>query len=150
MPLPLLGRLSLLGALVAVGAGCDLGGDSKSPVDEAQFIVEFQATLERTVEGEARAGLTALPQTKTRVVIDVDDASDPLLRAEIRTGSCDMITSGPVYLLKDVDDGKSETVVDVPLAELRGGPGYIIMITALKQRTEYAGLCGSLFDAEVN
>jgi hypothetical protein len=141
--------LSALASVVALAAGCDLGGDSESRVDEAQFSVEFGSTFEQTVEGQARAGLTPLPRRKTRIVIEMEGESDPVLRAEIRLGTCEVITEGAQYLLNDIKDGESETVVDVPLKELRAGvPGYIIMIRRLSQRTNFTGLCARLDEVE--
>lgn len=139
-------------ALLTVLPGCDLGGgDDKSAVDEAQFVVdEFVPKAQQPVEEEenARAGLSALGR-KTRVVIEMDADSEPLLRAEIRYGNCDVVTGGAVYRLNDVKQGKSETVLDVPLRELReGGYGYFIMIRRLNEPTDFTGLCGDIALAE--
>ena len=142
-------------ALLTVPPGCDLAGDDdKSAVDEAQFVVdEFVTTgLQQPGEEEGtRAGVSAHPGGKSRVVIDVRDPSDPLLRAEIRSGNCDAVTSGSDYLLDDVRQGESNTVVDVPLLELlEGGPGYTIMIQRLNPVNEFTGLCGDIALAEEN
>jgi hypothetical protein len=147
-------RAAVLVALVAFLAGCDLGGGGgKSAVDEAQVLVEeFVPKFQQPVEAEAgaRAGLSALGRGKTRVVIEMDGDFEPLLRAEIRYGNCDVVTSARVYLLNDVKQGKSETVLDVPLRELRAGSGYLILIRRLNEPGDFTGLCGDLALAEEN
>jgi hypothetical protein len=148
-------RAAVLVALSAVLAGCDLGGggNEKSAVDEAQVVVEeFVPKFQQPGEAEegARAGLSALGRRQTRVVIEMDGDFEPLLRAEIRYGNCDVVTSARVYLLNDVKQGKSETVVDVPLGELREGSGYLILVRRLNEPSEFAGLCGDIALAEEN
>ena len=152
----MLSRAAALAALVVVISGCDLGGgdSGKSAVDEAEFVVhEFVTTglQQPGAEEGARAGVSARPGGKTHVVVEVRDPSDPLLRAEIRSGNCDAVTSGSDYLLSDVRQGESNTVLDVPLRELlEGGPGYTIMIHRLHPVNEFTGLCGDLALAEEN
>ena len=127
------------------------GGSEKSAVDEAQVVVEeFASYHQQAVDEEegARAGLSALGRRKTKVVIEMDGDFEPLLGAEIRYGNCDVVTSSRVYLLNDVKQGKSETVVDESLQELRGGPGYLILIRRLSEPSEFAGLCGDIALAE--
>jgi hypothetical protein len=148
-------RAAALAALLMVLAGCDLGGGgSKSAVDEAQFVVdEFVYTgLQQPGDEEGtRAGLSAAPGGKTRVVIEMRDPSDPLLRAEIRRGSCDAVGSGLDYLLNDVRQGESSTVLDLPVREFFSGEqGYTIMVHRLNPLNEFTGLCGDLALAEEN
>ena len=152
----MLSRAAALAALVVVISGCDLGGgdSGRSAVDEAQLVVEeFVTTGLQEPGGEegTRAGLSAVPGDKARVVIEMSDPSDPILRAEIRQGNCDAVTSSSAYLLDDVEEGESDTVLDVPLQELHeGGPGYTIMIRPLNPLNEFTGLCGDLALAEEN
>jgi len=146
-------RAVVLVALAAVLAGCDLGGggNGNSAVDEAQVVVEeFVPKFQHPQKEGARAGLSALGRRQTRVAIEMDGDFEPLLRAEIRYGNCDVVTSARVYLLNDVKQGKSETVVDVPLGELREGSGYLILIRRLNESSEFAGLCGDIALAEEN
>jgi hypothetical protein len=156
---PLLRPLAPVAVLVALGAGCDLGDDGEtSAVERADVIVEFVAVEEfaRTppadVDEGIRAGLTTVARNKTRIIIEVIQQSEPL-RAEVHIGTCDFLTSeGPEYQLNDVEHGESETVIDVPLPELRGarGPGYVIMLRRPEEPSARAGLCGDLFTAEEN
>jgi hypothetical protein len=149
-------RAVALVALLAVIVGCDLsgGGNRKSAVDEAQFVVEELVSTglqEPGGEEGIRAGVSARPGGKTRVVIEMREQPDPLLRAEIRQGSCDAVTSSSVFLLNDVKHGKSSTVLDVPLRELlEGGQGYTILVHQLVALNEFTGLCGDLALAEEN
>lgn len=100
-------------------------------------------------EENTRAGMSAGPGGKTRIVIEMRDQSDPLLRAEIRQGNCDAVTSSSVFQLSDVKQGNSNTVLDVPLRELlEGGQGYTILVQRLVAPNEYTGLCGDLALAE--
>jgi hypothetical protein len=148
-------RAIVLATLLMVQMGCDLGGGGvdKSAVDEAQVVVdEFVSYHQQPGEEElgARAGLSAVGRRKTRVVIEMDGDFEPLLRAEIRNGNCDVVTSARVYLLNDVKQGKSATVLDESLGELRAGAGYLILIRRLNEPSEFAGLCGDLALAEEN
>ena len=151
----MISRAVVLAALVVVISGCDLGGGGgdKSAVDEAQFLVEEFVSYHQEPGVEelgARAGLSAIERRKTRVVIEMDGDFEPLLRAEIRNGNCDVVTSARVYLLNDVKQGKSDTVLDESLGELRAGAGYLILIRRLNEPSEFAGLCGDLALAEEN
>ena len=138
-------RAVALVVLTVALSGCDLGGGDgdKSAVDEAQFVVEEFITTGLQQPGDeegARAGVSARPGGKTHVVIEISDPSDPLLRAEIRQGNCDAVTSSSAYLLDDVEGGESDTVLDVPLQELHeGGPGYTIMIRPLESAQRVHG-----------
>jgi hypothetical protein len=143
-------RSVVLVMLLAIGvAGCDLGdgnGD-ESAVDKAQFVTEVAQPFQEDLVPLGRVGLSREGGSKTRIAIELDDPPEPILRAGIRRGSCgSTIGAGVVYPLEDVEDGESETVLDVPLRELRLG-GYIVIIHPLAQTT-VGGTCGDLTSAE--
>jgi hypothetical protein len=135
--------------LSVLAAGCSLGGDGDhgSAVEEADLVFELGRPFVETDEPRGLAGATSEGEEETRVVISLDDPPEPKMTASIRTGDCLGSTGGSaIYPLNDVEDGKSETVVDVSLAELRDR-GYIVWIGDFARD---GPLCGDFFGAEEN
>jgi len=129
--------------------GCSLGGGEggESGIDDAQFLTELVAPFQEDAEPLGEAGLSATEGEKTRIVLELDVPPEAPMRADIRSGACD----GPIglnvqYPLNDVAEGKSSTVLDVGLAELRRG-GYIIVVQRPSEQAEVGGFCGNLSDA---
>jgi hypothetical protein len=121
------------------------GGESG--IDDAQFLTELVAPFQEEAEPLGEAGLSATEGEKTRIVLELDHPPAALMRADIRRGACDgPVGLGVQYLLTDVEVGKSSTVLDVGLAELRRG-GYIIVVQSPSEQAEVGGICGNLSDA---
>lgn len=136
---------------VLVCAGCSLtgsGGDAISP-EEADVVFEIAESVGQTEdEAELRglAGASAEGQTRTRVVISLDEPPQTPVNAEIRAGDCRGQLGSVHYDLDDVVDGESDTVVDAPLRELLDR-GYIVFIGDWDREGQ---LCGDFFGAEEN
>jgi hypothetical protein len=62
--------------------------------------------------------LTGVDANQTRVVVDVDPAGHPDMPAHIHPGTCDELTPQPEFPLQNIVDGKSTTVLTVPLDDL--------------------------------
>jgi hypothetical protein len=133
--------------LLLVASACELDGSEADadPLADADAVFEVSRPLVETEEPWGLVGASAEPNGKARVVISLDDPPEPSLTADIRTGDCS--TPGTrQYLLNDVVDGHSETVVDVPLRELLDR-GYLVWIGDF---AEDGPLCGDFFGAEEN
>jgi hypothetical protein len=150
---PAMAVRKLLTVLVAMAtlslvAGCSLGGDDgeESGVGNAQFLTELVTPFQEESEPVGEAGLSAAGGAKTRLVLALDDPPEALMRADIRRGACDgPVGLGVQYELENVEDGRSSTVLDVALAELRRG-GYIVVVSSSEQ-VGVGGICGNLSDA---
>lgn len=131
-------------AAVLLLAGCDIGGDEdKSALERAQYVTTFNDL--RTPgedDGLGRVGLTARA-SKTLVTIEVENPEAPRQEADIRQGNCDVVGGGVVYALARADEGRSQTVVNVPLHELRRA-GYIVMVRRAGAPSFVEALCADL------
>jgi hypothetical protein len=132
-------RMLLAVALALAASGCSLGGGEESARAEADFVTDL-IKLGRDDEQFGVVGLERAGQ-KTRVVIEVFDPERPLLEAEIQSGNCDVLGS-VVYPLNAVEDGVSETIVNVSLTHLRRA-GYLVMVGP--PGPHLGGLCGDLY-----
>jgi hypothetical protein len=89
------------------------------------------------------ATLTEVGDNQTRVVIDVTGATGDH-PAHIHTGTCDDLNPNPLFPLNNIDaDGKSDTTVDVGLAELTGG-GFAINLHKSQQEIGVYVACGNI------
>lgn len=136
-------RTALAVVLVSVAAaGCSLRGKDGEP-ESATASSAFVADLIRLGQERTfgRVGLTAV-QGRTRVVVEVDEASAARTAPHITTGNCDVLGSGVVYVLRPFRDRVSETLVDVGLAPLRR-MGYVVLVGDPRFGPG-GGLCGDL------
>lgn len=142
-------RLLFLLAAAALLAGCAIGGDGddESVLERTQFVVPF-IDLQSQAEDEAVGGVGLTGRgSRTAVTIDVDDPRGPVLQADVRLGNCaDVMSQGVVYKLQPVEDGTSETVVDLPLREFRR-LGYMVMVHHPGAVSTTQGLCADLTKA---
>jgi hypothetical protein len=124
-------------------AGCSFGGnDESSAFEDADFVVD----LGRNDQPDRRygvVGLTGERGGRTRVSIEFFDPTSPRQQAEIRGGNCTSINVAVSYRLSPLADGKSETVVDVPLGELRRR-GYLVMVHEVAEEDRLGSFCGDL------
>lgn len=139
--------MAVLGLILT--AGCDVGGGndggSVSHFGRPDFVVYMGAD-----EDAGRIGLSAAGKDRTRLVIEVSDPPGSRQRAEIRTGACP--PDGPwglavEYLLEDIVDGESETVVAAPLRALRLG-GYLVFVHQGPVADNNFATCVDLTEAE--
>lgn len=137
-------RAVLAVALALAVTGCNFGDDEEpSALERADFVVDLDKGS--TLESDEGLGGVALTErgAKTLVTIEVADPPGPTQQAEIRRGNCDVIDVAVAYRLSPVEDGLSETVVDVPLRELRRA-GYLVMVHDVPSEEQLGALCGDL------
>jgi hypothetical protein len=145
-------RVTAVAVLVLALTACSLGGDDgkSSAVDEAQYIFDLGPMGEDDPEPVGRAGLSATPDGKTEVVVELDDPPDATLGGDVRSGGCVAgVRSSGTYPLEGFADGRSTTVVDVDVAELLRND-YIILIRPVGQQSVLSGICGDTANAEEN
>jgi hypothetical protein len=132
----------LLAAVVVALVGCDFGDDEEAqPFADANFVVD----LGRNDQPDNRYGVVGLTREaggRTRVSIEFFDPPTPRQQAEIRRGDCSTIDLAVTYRLSPLVDGKSETVVEVPLAQLRRG--YMVMVHEVAAEQRLGTFCGDL------
>jgi hypothetical protein len=120
-------RVALAGVAAALVAGC---GGGENIVERSDFILELENALgehldEPTVFGQA--GLTPTGDDDTRIAIRLDEPLDSA-EAEIHRGGCVPFSRALVlHRLGKVEDRELETVVDLPLRDLREG-GYVLVV----------------------
>jgi hypothetical protein len=129
-------------AAVTCLTACSFGGDEQSAAERADYVTDL-IRLGREDERHGVVGLESVGR-KTRVLVEVFEPQHPRLEAEIQSGNCDVLGSA-VYPLNSVEDGVSETVVNVSLSHLRRA-GYLVMVGDPGPRL--GGLCGDLYRAQ--
>jgi hypothetical protein len=142
-----------LGAAVGVLAlaGCGGGDDDGAGVAEGGLAgSEAAVTMEAVnMSGESgTASLFAEAGDKTRVLIDTDGPFDREFEqtGEIVKGECPEPTGEAAFELVTLQDGFSESTIDVSLEDLRSG-GYVIVVR--KSLTdETVTQCGTIAAAE--
>jgi hypothetical protein len=126
-------------------AGCSIGGDDdeRRATDASQFVADL--TRQDQEEGEfGSVGLSAAG-TMSRVIVEVLDPPPVSQEVEIRSGNCQVVGSAVTYRLAPLDNGISETVVNVPLRTLRR-MGYLVMVR--DSGAPIGGLCADLAQAQ--
>jgi hypothetical protein len=88
------------------------------------------------------ATLTKQGDKETKVAVNLSGASGQQ-PAHIHKGSCSNLDPKPAFPLSPVVDGKSETVVKVPLADLEKG-GYAINVHKSTQDLKTYVSCGEI------
>jgi hypothetical protein len=127
----------LLGAFAL--AGC--GGDDEDGDAAAEVSVELD---EASGSGQTGTAVLTVEGDQTGVVITID--GDPVSRsqpAHIHEGTCEELNPEPAYGLPNVDDGTSETTVDVALTTLTDGAFAINLHMSDDDLTTYTS-CGDI------
>ena len=94
--------------------------------------------------GETGTGmLSAVGDTKTKIVIALRGAPEGEQPIRIHLGSCSKLDDKAAYTLNDAASGKSTTILDVPLAKLTGG-GYAIGVHKSASAMETLVSCGEI------
>lgn len=143
--------LALTGLSLLILAACGGGGGdgtaapgtgaqgSQASNDEAQFELTAQDDSGET----GTATLTPAAAGKTRVVVEIVDATSPSQPAYIHRGTCADLDPTPLYGLVNVQDGRSETVIDAPLTELTAG-GLALNVHQSDDELDRYVACGTL------
>jgi hypothetical protein len=129
--------LTWLAALVVLVtcSACALGGDDDQASLDADFVTELVRLGSDRSEGTV--GLRAEPGGKTRVeILLLEPATGQ--RVEIGGGTCELRQGGAVYVMPQLDEGRSQRVVDVPVRELRRA-GYHVLV---HDAAGIGGVCG--------
>jgi hypothetical protein len=97
------------------------GADTQTPEEGAGGDRNVNATLdEQNGSGEAgTATLSAVGEGRTRVVIQLSNPPKNPQPAHIHEGTCDELNPTPAYPLNNVEQGRSDTTVEVGLDKLQ-------------------------------
>lgn len=137
-------RVALAVLLVAVVAGCSGGSDhdgvSTAPIQTTQVDVQLQ---EQNFSGEAGTATLTAQGSKTRVAIEMPSFAANAQPAHIHKGTCASLDPTPAYPLQNIVQGKSTTVVAVPLDTLLKGTYAINVHRSAKKLNEYVA-CGDI------
>jgi hypothetical protein len=142
----LLGAVLLLPVLLLAACGGDGGGqgaaaaapESASP--SGQVVVDL---AEQNNSGESGTATLTATGASTRVVLELKNPTTDSQPAHIHRGSCESIDADPLHGLLNVMQGRSETVVDVPLSELTAG-GLAINVHQSNANLNRYVACGNL------
>jgi CHRD domain len=94
---------------------------------------------------QGSAIVTAEEGEQTRVTIQLDGEADAPQPAHIHEGTCDNLNPEPAYPLENVEEGRSETLLDVRFEELREGE-YAINVHRSEDDPGTYVACGNLGD----
>lgn len=86
--------------------------------------------------------ITDLGNGKVKVVIDIKSGGSQAQPAHLHKGTCSNADPTPAYPLSNVVNGKSETTVDVGMAEL--GKGYLVNVHKSAQDIPTYVSCGDI------
>jgi hypothetical protein len=136
---------ALLVLLAAAVAGCGSGGGgggttTTTASGEKGVLVQLQ---EQNFSGEAGDATLTAEGNKTRIVIEMASYAANPQPAHIHKGTCEKLDATPAYPLHNVVNGKSTTVVAVPLETLLAGKYAINMHRSVKQLKIYVA-CGDI------
>jgi hypothetical protein len=98
------------GAITADG-----GGEAA----EDEVVVDLAEQSDSGLEGTAT--LTPIDGDQTRVVIELDDDETTPRPAHIHDGTCEQFEAAPAYPLENVVEGRSDSTLAAPLAEVATG-----------------------------
>ena len=130
------GLLALLVAALALG-GCG-GDDDDEAGGDGEVMVEL---AEQSDSGQSgTASLTPTGDGQTTVALEVSNAPGDPQPAHIHSGTCEELGE-VVYPLENVQDGTSETTVDVSLEELQEGE-FAINVHESEQNISTYVACG--------
>lgn len=147
-------RWLLLGALLLLPvlslAACGGSGDSDSDGAAAGVAASSDKVMVdlAEVDGSGESGtatLTAMGD-QTRVVLELRNPTTDSQPAHIHEGSCGPgLNTAPLHGLLNVMQGRSETIVNVPLPELTTG-GLAINVHQSNAKLDTYVACGNLPD----
>ena len=124
--------LVAVGVLAVVGAGVAAAADP----------INVQLTPQNN-SGESGTAVLTDAGPKTKVVVTINGApagvGQPL---HVHKGTCAQLNPQPAYGLTTLTDGKSETMIDVPIGDLRNG--YAINGHKSAQEANTYVFCGNI------
>jgi hypothetical protein len=141
-------------ALTLVGAGCG-ASDDESSGEEGGTVTESAGSGdsaksvtvkldEQNDSGESGTATLTAEGSSTKVVLELENPASPDPQpAHIHPGTCAELDPTPAYPLTNVQDGKSETTVNVALDELKGGE-FAINVHKSEPEIETYVSCGNI------
>jgi hypothetical protein len=130
-------KLALILGALAFLSGCG-SGDGESGSDEVKVDL-----VEQNGSGQSGAVVLTADGEKTTVAITLDGPSAAPQPAHIHKGSCADLDPTPAHGLENVVDGKSTTVVDEPLEELRA-EDYAVNVHKSAMEVNVYVACGDI------
>jgi hypothetical protein len=125
-------------------AGCGGDGDQDGVSTGAIQVTKVDVQLqEQNFSGEAGTATLTAAAGKTRVVIVLPSFAANAQPAHIHKGTCASLNSTPAYPLENIVQGRSTTVVDVPLKTLLKGKYAINVHRSAKKLKVYVA-CGDI------
>lgn len=131
--------LLAVGALSLVAAGC--GGDDDEGGGDGAVEVELSEQNDSGQSGTAT--LEAAGEGQTTVTLELSDPPDVPQPVHIHEGTCEELNPQPAFPLENLEDGTSETTVEVSLDELQSGE-YAINAHASEEDVETYVACGNI------
>ena len=132
--------LLAVGALSLVAAGC--GGDDDEG-DAGEGAVEIELSEQNDSGQSGTATLEAAGEGQTTVTLELSNPPDVPQPVHIHEGTCAEIDPQPAFPLENLEDGTSETTVDISVEELQSGE-YAINAHASEEDVETYVACGDV------
>jgi Cu/Zn superoxide dismutase len=142
----LFGALLLLPVVVLAACGGDDGGEGPAAAAPENASSSDQVTVELAEQNNSgESGIATLTATgaSTRVVLEMKNPTTDSQPAHIHRGSCENLDADPLHGLLNVIQGRSETVVNVPLSELTAG-GLALNVHQSNAKLDTYVACGNL------
>ena len=104
----------------------------------------------RELEGSGQSGsatITGEEGTRIRVVVQMEGSTDTPQPAHVHEGTCENLNPQPKYPLENVEEGRSETVVDgVGIDDLQDGD-FSINVHKSEEEADVYVACGEIGSA---
>jgi hypothetical protein len=142
----LFGVLLLLPVVVLAACGGDDGGEGTAAAAPENASSSNQVMVELAEQNNSgESGIATLTATgaTTRVVLEMKNPTTDSQPAHVHRGSCENLDADPLYGLLNVMQGRSETVVNVPLSELTAG-GLALNVHHSNAKLDTYVACGNL------
>jgi hypothetical protein len=142
----LFGALLLLPVVVLAACGGDDGGEGPAAAAPESASSSNEVTVELAEQNNSgESGIATLTATgaSTRVVLEMKNPTTDSQPAHIHRGSCENLDADPLHGLLNVIQGRSETVVNVPLSELTAG-GLALNVHQSNAKLDTYVACGNL------
>jgi hypothetical protein len=130
--------LLAVGALSLVAAGC--GGDDDGAGGEA---VEVELSEQNGSGQSGTATLEPAGEGQTTVTLELSSPPDVPQPVHIHEGTCAELNPQPAFPLENLEDGTSETTVDISVADLQSSE-YAINAHASEEDVETYVACGDI------
>ncbi len=131
--------LLAVGALSLVAAGCG-GDDDEGGGGEA---VEVELSEQNDSGQSGTATLEPAGEDQTTVTLELSNPPDLPQPVHIHEGTCEELNPQAAFPLENLEDGTSETTVDISVEDLQSGE-YAINAHASEEDVETYVACGDI------